>query len=539
MQNALPSEVLLVLGMHRSGTSALTRSLNLLGLTAPKTLIKNNDSNVKGHWESLPLSQLNDEFLKLGDLSWSDWKLGSMDRIRSKDRRNFKQDLKALLESEFPAGRPCVLKEPRVCRIMDEYLEFFNTEELPVRAVIPVRNPLEVIQSLVARNSMKRLDAALLWLRNVLEAVHASKNLKRVFISYPNFVEKPVEQLSAVAEQLQYEYPVKPTVIADEIESFINSGLRHHTFEAVDVAHDPVTDVWINDAYLALLHLCGDPENEMALETLSKIKTALDSADPILQVITQAARQAERDLRGENAKSKQALETSETELHSSRQELTATYEKLQASENQLTASKNELNAKQEQLQAETQDLEASRSELKATYEKLQATDNEIGALRSELTSSSERLQTSDNELAALHDEIRSAYEKLQTSNDERDTYQGELKSTYDRLQSSNNQLDALRKELQSTQKRLDTSSSARTTAERKLRSATLNAENMFKTQEDRRRDMERLQLESGRLSDEIHKLRGIIEVLKNSTSWRLTAPVRGIAKIARRITPRR
>ena len=60
MKNAVG---ILVLGMHRSGTSALTRMLNILGCALPDNLLGSNQSNPEGHWESLRAIEINDALL--------------------------------------------------------------------------------------------------------------------------------------------------------------------------------------------------------------------------------------------------------------------------------------------------------------------------------------------------------------------------------------------------------------------------------------------------------------------------------------------
>jgi hypothetical protein len=51
-----------VLGMHRSGTSVVTRVLNLLGLStcSDADLFPVRVGNAAGHWESLTVMVLND-----------------------------------------------------------------------------------------------------------------------------------------------------------------------------------------------------------------------------------------------------------------------------------------------------------------------------------------------------------------------------------------------------------------------------------------------------------------------------------------------
>src|SRR5438046_10404908 len=61
-----------VVGMHRSGTSAMTRTLSLLGAALPEHLMPAADSNPAGHWEPQSVTNLNDEILQALDSEWDD-----------------------------------------------------------------------------------------------------------------------------------------------------------------------------------------------------------------------------------------------------------------------------------------------------------------------------------------------------------------------------------------------------------------------------------------------------------------------------------
>ena len=65
--------VILVLGMHRSGTSALARTVNLLGAAAPRTLMPADPSNPRGFWESNKLVPIDEAILAAMGSSWHDW----------------------------------------------------------------------------------------------------------------------------------------------------------------------------------------------------------------------------------------------------------------------------------------------------------------------------------------------------------------------------------------------------------------------------------------------------------------------------------
>jgi len=66
-------EAIIVLGMHRSGTSALTRTLNLLGCDISSQLRPPwPDNNETGFWEPLDISEMHEEMLRSVGSSWDD-----------------------------------------------------------------------------------------------------------------------------------------------------------------------------------------------------------------------------------------------------------------------------------------------------------------------------------------------------------------------------------------------------------------------------------------------------------------------------------
>ena len=58
------SSILIILGMHRSGTSCITRIFNLLGVTLGEELLDPASDNPKGFWENWYLVQINKQILK-------------------------------------------------------------------------------------------------------------------------------------------------------------------------------------------------------------------------------------------------------------------------------------------------------------------------------------------------------------------------------------------------------------------------------------------------------------------------------------------
>src|SRR5687768_17060793 len=61
-----------VVGMHRSGTSAMTRTLTLLGASLPQGIMSAHEDNPTGFWEPQSVADLNDEILQALDSEWDD-----------------------------------------------------------------------------------------------------------------------------------------------------------------------------------------------------------------------------------------------------------------------------------------------------------------------------------------------------------------------------------------------------------------------------------------------------------------------------------
>ncbi|MEM6678118.1 MAG: hypothetical protein AAF675_09620 [Pseudomonadota bacterium] len=280
----LPSSIALVLGMHRSGSSAVTRVLSYLGYALPKTLIPGNLSNRRGHWESRPIARLNDDYLSAADLVWSDWVSGLLPRMRSAVMRDYEADIRAHVIDEFPGRQPAVLKDPRICRLMPRYRGALERSG-PLHAVIPVRNPLEVISSLMQRNAMSEANAGLIWLRYHLDAVEGSEGLPRAFLAYEKLLDAPEETLAKVEATLDIAYPVPLHQALDDIRRHLDPALRSHRRSVEEVIEHNLTRGWISDTYSALRLLTEDPASKRPLETLARIRREVVAAEPMLSHI--------------------------------------------------------------------------------------------------------------------------------------------------------------------------------------------------------------------------------------------------------------
>jgi len=108
---------IMVVGMHRSGTSGLTKMLSLLGATLPRTLpssVENNDPT--GFFESAKLRVLNDRMLVEVASRWDHCRAFDPSMLGPERLAVYKEEILRLLEEEYGDARPLVLKDPRICQ---------------------------------------------------------------------------------------------------------------------------------------------------------------------------------------------------------------------------------------------------------------------------------------------------------------------------------------------------------------------------------------------------------------------------------------
>ena len=99
--------------MHRSGTSALTRTLGLRGAALPEAASsRRGPDNATGVWEPREIVAIHDELLAAAGSSWDDVGEFPPAWFASDSARLFKQRLVAALRCDFGQAPLFVVKDP-------------------------------------------------------------------------------------------------------------------------------------------------------------------------------------------------------------------------------------------------------------------------------------------------------------------------------------------------------------------------------------------------------------------------------------------
>ena len=223
----LPTKLVLVLGMHRSGTSALSGLLVQAGLDGPVDLMPPSPSNPMGYWESLAAVQLNDQLLQQLGSHWSrSWALPEQRwEMNEQAVRQWRSGLLHLLQTTYPAcGRP-VLKDPRLCVLLPGLRPWLESGLITCVAFLPIRHPAEVVASLAIAEGTPHRQSLLLWLGHVLQAERNSRPLQRLIIDYKQLLADPHAVLKRCGQTL-VQAGGEDTLELDAA-SFIDPQLQH------------------------------------------------------------------------------------------------------------------------------------------------------------------------------------------------------------------------------------------------------------------------------------------------------------------------
>ena len=238
-----------ILGMHRSGTSALTRVLSLCGATAPQRTLPPARDNPEGVWEPASIVAIHEHILQTAGLSWHNVCAFPHSWFHSEVAKHFKLRLVAAVDEEFGESTFFIIKDPRMCRLVPLWLTVLEELNVTPVFVVVIRNPLEVAASLKQRNGLLESQSFLLWLRHFLAAERDTRGLPRAFTSYESLLRDWHSVVDKIGRDLAIEWPRLSNVTENEVDNFLALPLRHHNFSIEDMCGHSEATEWIKLAY--------------------------------------------------------------------------------------------------------------------------------------------------------------------------------------------------------------------------------------------------------------------------------------------------
>ena len=224
--------IVIVVGMHRSGTSAVAGILHLNGIAmgSEKTFKpKPMPQNPRGFYENYDFRKLNDRILKLAG-----YRVKSFDTLIPQAHTNDRMMTKMgnLIDKQLSGNNHWGWKDPRTCLTLSEWLTVMKEKSLlnDTKVVFTTRGASAVAQSLRNRNGLHFDNGLILWrlyTERALEAVD-KYSTQTFHFSFEDLLKRPQFVCEKLFQFLGTEYD--PSIV----EKFIDPSLNRSK-PAVDI----------------------------------------------------------------------------------------------------------------------------------------------------------------------------------------------------------------------------------------------------------------------------------------------------------------
>lgn len=261
------SKAIFILGMHRSGTSAVTGVLNDLGVDFSSHLLPASSQNPKGYWEHTDVVAIQETFFNMLGRSWDDVRPLPEGWMEGTPAHLTKKGLTSIYERDFAGSSLWGIKDPRLCRLMPLWLPLLAEWKVDPYFILVIRPSEEVIKSLMHRDGMTRDQAQKLWVRYVLEAEKATRGYPRAIVHYRDLVEDQngwYRVMSRLEKEWDIEWPIPYPVAAALISEFLTTELWH---QRTELSSTKLEVAFANGDTPNLTRICDEIERELQQQT--------------------------------------------------------------------------------------------------------------------------------------------------------------------------------------------------------------------------------------------------------------------------------
>jgi hypothetical protein len=262
-------KAVVILGMHRSGTSALGGALSRLGVDFGRHLTPPAKDNPMGYFEHPQIVALHDQLLRALGSRWDDDRPFPPGWATTQVATEIGSLLVELLKRDFGRVTLFGIKDPRMCRLVPFWFPIFESLGVEPHFILIARHPWEVAESLARRDGLESSKSYLLWLDHTLQAEMATRVCKRSLVSYEEMLNDPISVLDRLQAELQLPL-LPPESVGASLREFLEPSLRHHRFAPKNTDFLPEAPSWALEVYEAISN--GDVSSEF-LAKLDELNT--------------------------------------------------------------------------------------------------------------------------------------------------------------------------------------------------------------------------------------------------------------------------
>jgi len=251
--------ITVVLGMHRGGTSAITRGLQTLGVDLGERLVPPAaDNDEMAVFEDADVKAINIELLNALGREWHTLAPVPAGELLHEKYAGLRLRAIELLRSRLQDADHFGLKDPRLSRLLPFWKRVFEHLRLDISYVIAVRNPLSVAKSLEAKYRLPHEKSHYLWLQHMLPCVLLTQGARRVLVDFDLLLDNPQQEFSRMAAALCPDKTPDSDRLAEFSSEFLDARLRHARYEPEDVLESPSVPVPVRTAVMLLAEVAAD-----------------------------------------------------------------------------------------------------------------------------------------------------------------------------------------------------------------------------------------------------------------------------------------
>lgn len=244
---AAKKNIFVVLGMARSGTSAITRGLTALGIDLGSTLTGTgplNRWNPKGFYEDSDIVyKINRGVSYALDDVWMSLHLIDKQCKNNPALNTLKISAAELLAERLQNTQYWGFKDPRTSRILPFWQEVFASLNVNDNYIIALRNPLASASSWQRLSKTDIEIGLLLWMMHLIPAVNGTQDRRRLVVSYDLVLQHPQEQLERIKQHFNVTAPVDAAKMHEYAHDFLDKKLQHYECSDDDLKSHPASAV--------------------------------------------------------------------------------------------------------------------------------------------------------------------------------------------------------------------------------------------------------------------------------------------------------
>jgi hypothetical protein len=220
--------IVIVLGMHRSGTSLCSHILSALGVDMADD-VGVDVGNDKGHWERWEIAEFHERILGFFNRGYSGgfhdfalpvawWAHPQVAQIR---RQILAFVEKRMGDSYFG------FKDPRTMRLMPVWHQIFSELQLAPKLVLCLRNPAQIARSLNAREGLDPEIGEYRWLVHMIDFFRYAANFDFCTVEYEAWFSNPAANIEKIQRFLDLPWQQSEADLALVLSGIIDHGERH------------------------------------------------------------------------------------------------------------------------------------------------------------------------------------------------------------------------------------------------------------------------------------------------------------------------